>query len=140
MADTEQGVGKPQDWDKAVSVAYLRLRNDSQKDAAKAAGIGQRTVRRWENSEWWPKACFEASSRWLHGLLYVSQQTLYAAISGKSTKGDANLALKVAERRIPELAPPKIAHELFGKGGGAIEITTVEHSITKAENGDDDSE
>ena len=57
MADTIQGVQKPHDWDKAVSVAYLRLRNDSQADAAKSAGVGERTVRRWENSEWWPKAC-----------------------------------------------------------------------------------
>ncbi len=127
MADKAQGVGKPRDWDKAISVAYLRLREESQADAAKSAGIGERTVRRWENSKWWPQACLEAGSRWLQGLVYVSQQTLFAAIDG----GDANLAFKVIERRIPELAPPRIAHELFGKGGGAIEITSVEHNVAE---------
>ena len=131
MADIAQGVGKPRDWDKAISVAYLRLRNESQLDAAKSAGIGERTVRRWENSLWWPQACVEAGSRWLQGLLFVSQQTLFAAIAGDDAKGDANLALKVAERRIPALAPSKIAHELFGKGGGRIEITSVEHNFAK---------
>ena len=127
MADNSQGVRLPNDWDKAVSVAYLRLRDDSQEDAAKAAGVGVRTVRRWEKSAWWPEACLEAGSRWLKGLVEVSQRTLFKAIDG----GDANLAFRVAERRIPELAPPKIAHELFGKGGGAIEITSVEHNVAE---------
>ena len=108
-------------------MAYLRLWKTPQVDVAKLAGVGLRTVGRWENSEWWPKACLEAGSRWLQGLVYVSQQTLFAAIDG----GDANLAFKVAERRIPELAPPRIAHELFGKGGDAIEITSVEHNVAE---------
>ncbi len=60
MADKAQGVGKPRDWDKAISVAYLRLRDESQADAAKPAGLGERTVRRWEKSAWWLQACLEA--------------------------------------------------------------------------------
>ncbi|MEE8551448.1 MAG: hypothetical protein V3T08_09385 [Gemmatimonadota bacterium] len=138
MADKKQGVRKPREWDKAVSVAYLRLRTESQEDAAKEAGVGLRTVRRWEKSDWWPQACLEACSRWLQGLVYVSQQTLFSAIATGDAKGDANLALKVVERRIPELAPPKIAHELFGKGGGAIEVTSVQHDVSSADDEDDD--
>ena len=134
MAHLVDAVGKAQDWDKAVSAAYLRLTGLTQKQAAKSAGIGFRTLQRWEVSPWWPDACHEASDRWLKGLVEVSQRTLYGAIDG----GDANLAFKVTERRIPELAPPRIAHELFGKGGGAIEITSVEHNV--AEDDDEDSE
>ena len=132
MADTDLGVGKPRDWDKAISVAFLRLCKRSQKVAANVAGVGARTVRRWEKSDWWPEACRDASSRWLQGLVYVSQQTLYEAIE----EGDARLALKVTERRIPELAPPRIAHELFGKGSEAIPITMVVHDVSA----DDDEE
>ena len=134
MAGLLSAVGKPRDWDKAISAAYLRLTGISQEKAAKAAGIGERTLQRWEVSAWWPDACLEASSKWLRGLVEVSQRTLFKAIDG----GDANLAFKVTERRIPELAPPKIAHELFGKGGGAIEITSVKHNLT--EDDEDDGE
>ena len=60
MADNDTNVRAPRDWDKAISVVYLRLRDDSQADAAKPAGIGERTVRRWEKSDWWLQACLEA--------------------------------------------------------------------------------
>ena len=60
MAGFETSVRTPRDWDKAVSVGYLRLRNESQPDAAKAANIGERTVRRWEKCDWWAQACLEA--------------------------------------------------------------------------------
>ncbi len=136
VAEKLDVVKRPQSWDKALSVAYLRLRDESQADAAKPAGIGERTVRRWEKSDWWPQACLEAGSRWLQGLVYVSQQTLFAAINA----GDAKLAFRVAERRIPELAPPKIGHEVFGKGGGAIQITAVEYNFTAGDEDEGESE
>ncbi len=54
MAEKLDVVKRPQSWDKAVSVAYLRLLSWSQEGAAKAAGIGVRTLRRYEISDWWP--------------------------------------------------------------------------------------
>lgn len=46
MAEKIDGVEKPRNWDKAISVAYLRLRKTPQMDAAKEAGVGVRTIRR----------------------------------------------------------------------------------------------
>ncbi len=112
MAEKLGGVEKPRDWDKAISVAYLRLCKTPQTDAAKQAGVGVRTIRRWEKSEWWPEACFQASSRWLRGLVYVSQQTVFEAIKG----GDAHLAFKVIERQIQQLAPPRLSHGIEHSG------------------------
>ena len=121
MADKARGVGKPRDWDKAISAAYLRLCKNSQTDVAKVVGLGLRTIGRWENSAWWPEACRDAESRWLKGLVYVAQQTLFKAIEG----GDAGLAFRVAERRIKELTPPSQRHEHSGFEGGPIETKHV---------------
>ena len=121
MADNSQGVGKARDWDNAISVAYLRLCDGSQEDAAKAVGVGVRTVRRWENSDWWPEACREAESRWLKGLVFISMQTVFKAIEG----GDAALAFKVAERHIKALAPPSQRHEHSGPDGAPIQTQHV---------------
>ena len=57
MAGKLDAVGKPRDWDKAMSAAYLQLFGLSQEEAAKGAGVGERTLQRWEVSDWWPKAC-----------------------------------------------------------------------------------
>lgn len=103
MAVRRDTVTRPQNWDKAVSAAYLRLTSYSQKDAAKGAGVGERTLIRWEKSDWWPRALEEAANRWLQHLTAVSRRTLFAAIKA----GDADKALKILERVDPRLAPPK---------------------------------
>ena len=51
VAEKSDVVKKPHDWDKAVSVAYLRLLGLSKKKAAKGAGIGERTLIRYEVSD-----------------------------------------------------------------------------------------
>ena len=116
---------RPHSWDKAVSAAYLRLWGLSQERAAKGAGIGERTIQRYEISEWWPKACEEAVDRWMQQLEIECRTTIMAAIRA----GDVQTAVKMLERIDERLAPPKIAHEIFGKRGGAIEITSVEHNV-----------
>ena len=121
MAGILNAVGKPRDWDKAVSAAYLRLIGRSQEEAAKHAGVGERTLQRYEVSEWWPQACREAESRWLKGLVFISQQTLFKAIEA----GDANLAFRVTERHIKALAPPSQRHEHSGPDGAPIETQHV---------------
>ena len=128
---------RPRNWDNRVSAAYFRMCGFTQKDAAKAAGISERTIRTYESHESWGDAKDEARNRWFVSLDVRARGALYRDLD-ESGKGD--LGLKVLERMDDRLAPPKIAHELFGKGGAAIEITTVEHNIAKAENGDDDSE
>ena len=88
----------PQDRDKALSVAYLRLTGDTQEQAAKATGVSRMTVQRWESTDWWPEIVAEASRRWLSGLEAKARKVLHDGL-------DPALSLKVLERRMPELAP-----------------------------------
>jgi hypothetical protein len=91
--------GGPQDREKAISVAYLRLTGSSQEDAGSAVGVHRDTVGRWEGSDWWPEIITIASRRWLSGLEAKARQVLLKGM-------DAGIALKVLERRLPDLAPP----------------------------------
>ena len=103
MAEKLDVVTKPHDWDKAVSVAYLRLLGLSQKKAAKGAGIGERTLARYELSEWWPDACGEAVNRWMQQLAIECRTTIMAAVKS----GDVATAVKMLERIDKRLAPPR---------------------------------
>lgn len=95
-------VNRPQDWNKAVLAAFCWLRSEEIRASAETAGVGERTMQRWVKSHWWPDACREATGRWLDLLTFESMRTLMRAIAG----GDADKALKVLERRLPELRPP----------------------------------
>lgn len=108
-AEKNDPVKKPQDYDKALSVAYLRLLGATQETAAERAGVGIRTIRSWEYSDWWPDAIAEASRRWLQGLEAKARAKLEADM-------DASLALKILERRLPELAPPTQRTDLTSAG------------------------
>ena len=100
MAEKLAVVERPRDWQKATAVAYLRLVGLTQIDAAKGAGIGERTLRRYEVSPWWPEACAEAVGRWMQQLEIECRITLLASIKN----GDAVAALKVLERLDRRLA------------------------------------
>ena len=80
MAENIDVVDKPRDWGKAVSVSYLRLIGQTQELAAKGAGIGVRTLRRYELSKWWPEACREAVDRWMQQLAIECRTTIMAAV------------------------------------------------------------
>lgn len=122
MADSTYTVTKPQDWDKAVFAAYLILIGESQARAAKIAGVGQRTVERWVVSDFWPDACEEAAKdRWLKHLAHRARVSVM-----KNLDDDGHLALKVAERLDPHLAPPSQRLEHSGPGGGPIEYLEMD--------------
>ncbi len=112
MAEKVDAVEKPRDWDKAVSVAYLRLIGLTQAKAAKAAGTGERTLRRYELSEWWPDACAEAVSRWMQQLEIEARSTVMKAVK----EGDVATAWKVLERIDRRLAPPRLSHGIEHSG------------------------
>ena len=85
----------------ALSVAYLRTLGSTQEEAALAAGVDRRTVQRWEGSSWWPEVLYEASNRWLSGVVGRARHALLRALA----EPDGHLALKVLERTVPQLAP-----------------------------------
>ncbi len=116
MAQLKDAVGMPADWDKAVAAAYLRLIGQSQNDSAKGAGVGRRTLQRWEISDWWPDACEEASGRWLSHLVSTARVSLARGVAV-----NPGLAMTVLERVDARLAPAAQRHEHSGPGGGPIE-------------------
>ena len=98
--------------EKMVSVAYLRLLGATQEEAATAAGVGERTVWRWENERAdWPDVVQDARDRWLSGLAGIARDTLLKAIRDKS---NGKLALDVIERLDPALLPARMRHEIVG--------------------------
>ena len=112
VAEKLDVVKKPQDWDKSVSAAYLRLLGLSQKKAAKGAGLGERTLARYELSEWWPDACREAVDRWMQQLEIEARTTVMVAVKN----GDVGTAWKVLERLDRRLAPPRQSHGIEHSG------------------------
>lgn len=115
MADSGENEQRPRDWEKALSVAYLRCLGQTQAVAAEAAGVGERTIQAWEASSWWHTAVAEANSRWLAGVSEKAKRAL--AISLDSN--DAQSARWVLERLLPAMAPPKQRSEISGADGSA---------------------
>ena len=118
-------VKKPQNWDKAVSAAYLRLLGLSQGKAANCAGIGERTLARWELSDWWPEACGGAVSRWMKQLEIECRTTIMAAVKA----GDVTTAVKMLERIGKRLAPPRQLHGVEHSG----EVPTTVRAMSDEE-------
>ena len=125
MAEKVDAVEKPRDWDKAVSVAYLRLIGLTQAKAAKGAGTGVRTLRRYEASDWWPDACGEAVGRWMQQLEIECRTTIMAAVK----EGDVQTAVKMLERLDRRLAPPRQSHGIEHSG----EVVTAIRAMSDEE-------
>ena len=121
MAEKLDVVTKPHNWDKALSVAYLRLLGLSQKKAAKGAGIGERTLARWELSDWWPEACREAVDRWMQQLEIECRTTVMTAVK----EGDVATDWKVLERIDRRLAPPRQGHDINHSGQVATNVRAM---------------
>jgi len=128
-AENRDPVKKPHDWDKAVSAAYLRLLGQIQETVADSVGISPRTLHSWEHSSWWVTATAEAQGRWLSGLEAKARLKLLEDM-------DANLALKIAERRFPALAPPTQRTDLTT--GGEKIPSTVEVVFVQPDDPTDD--
>ena len=98
---------KPHDRQKAVCAAYLWLIHDEVKSAAEGAGVGERTMQRWVRAPWWPEICAEAERNWLRHLTITARRELTRALIG-----NGELALKILERRDPNLRPQPQQHEV----------------------------
>ena len=100
---------RPHFWEKRVLAAYLRMCGQSQKDVAAAIGRTDRTIRLWEaEPDTWQAARAEAALRWLGDLVDAARGTVIAAVRA----GDAEIGLKILERTIAALAPPKTRVEV----------------------------
>lgn len=133
MADSSDNGQRPQDWEKALSVAYLRCLGQTQKVAAEAAGVGERTIQAWEASSWWHTAVAEANARWLAGVAEKAKRALAISLDAN----DAQSARWVLERMLPELSPPKQRSEITGKDGEAIKVVQIIREPVDPSNGTD---
>lgn len=120
VAESKGGDRLPYNWDKAISVAYLRLIGASQEVAAKEAGCSERSVATWEKKSWWPDAQAEARQRWLRGGDAMARRGLLRALSDGNEY--AATSRWWADRRIPELKPPKVRSEISGPDGEPVEV------------------
>jgi hypothetical protein len=122
-AEKKRGTKRPQNWDKAISVAYLRLLGATQVDAAERAGVSERVIRDWEISVWWKDAIAEARGRWLRG---VESGAMNGILEGLGDPNEyAAMARWAAERILPEMAPPKHKLEASGVDGKDLNIQIV---------------
>lgn len=111
-------VQRPMNWDKAISVAYLRCLGQPQSVTAEAVGVSERTIQAWEASPWWPDAVREAHGRWLSGVTEKAKRALAIALDSN----DAQSARWVLERMLSDMAPPKQRTEHTGADGKAAEF------------------
>ncbi len=118
---------RPRNWDKRVSAAYFRMCGFTQKEAARAAGLSERTIRNYETHPSFFDAKEEARNRWFVSLDVRARGALF---DGLGEKGKGELGLRVLERLDQRLAPPNQRYERTGKGGKPIEITHVEHDVS----------
>ena len=109
MAPLSDRVTRPRNWGIAISAAYLRLIGLTIEESAKGAGCGERTLKRWEASQWWPDAQEEATDRWLQATKGEARRGLLKSIRA----GDAASQRWLLERTDIRLAPPAQQHEIF---------------------------
>lgn len=83
----------------------------TQRDAAKAVGRSERTIRGWESDERWPLAKEEAADRWLGDLTDASRKAVLETVRS----GNAEMALTILERVDERLAPAKQRVDLSGR-------------------------
>lgn len=114
---------RPPNWDRRVAAAYLLAIGLNQEQAAESVGSKPRTLYDWRQHESWPDAQAEARRLWLVDV----DELAMAAIKASLDKKSIGTALWIAERRIPELAPPKSRVE----HSGAVESVHVAPDVAR---------
>lgn len=102
VATSDDSTKKPQNRAKALSAAYLRSIGLSQKQAAKLAGVGDRTLRTWEHCSWWPAIVAESHALWLSGIQFKTKKSLARLIDDQ----EPATVRFAAERLLEGLEPP----------------------------------
>lgn len=90
-------------------MARDRLLGATVKECATQHGIKEATIKGYEKKAWWGLAQDRARKEWFSGLTGKSLQSLE-----KHVEKDGKLALQIAERLVPELAPAPQALEIRG--------------------------
>lgn len=103
-------VRKPHSWEKAVMAAYLLATDHTQAEAAELAGIAPRSLWDWMHSDWWGQAKQEGIERWNSEIIALARVGIKSGL--RDSDESAAMSKYVADRMIPELAPPKVRQEV----------------------------
>ena len=103
-APKTSSIGRPKNWDTAVSVAYLLLMGATQAAASEATGASKRSITAWNNSKWWHEAQTEARARWLRNIEAGAMRGILWGLGNDNEKG--SMSKYVADRMVHELKPP----------------------------------
>lgn len=102
-AASNQTTKAPRSWSQALQYARFRALGRTQVQAAKEAGISERTAVTWEASAWWEECRREGLKAITTDMEQAARDTILAAIRN----GDAQTARWLLERTDSTFAPPK---------------------------------
>lgn len=97
-------VTQPRSWDKALKAAGMRLLGATQAEAAEAADISERTLRKYEQCSWWAECEREARDEYLDEV----RSAAYKQLLGIIRNGDEKTVRWTLERIGPDaFLPPR---------------------------------
>ena len=114
----------PDNWEKRVLVAYLRMIGASWKTCAAAVGVSDRTVYNWQSDPTWPDAIREARLRWHTRMEEKSRAALIRAVEryAEEPREASRAARWYLERTDSALAPAPVQHRHAGPEGGPLQV------------------
>lgn len=114
-------VKRPNDWESVLSCAWARVIGLPPNRACEIGGVSVTTLRNWMDSDWWQDALDEARA-----LLPKKLSALaIAALQSGLEANDQTTARYIADRLIPELAPPTLRTDVTSDGKPVESIPIV---------------
>lgn len=103
-ADDTDLIKRPQNWPRTVRAAGYIYLGFTQKQAANAAGVSERSIRDWKKCSWWADAIDEFRA----GPLYeeLQQIAMLRLFQAMAKEKDTATAKWLLERADPRLSPP----------------------------------
>lgn len=124
VASEEGAIKRPADLAIPALCATFLAYGFSQEQAANAANIGERTLRRWMSCRWWPEAVAAAPK--LHPdaslLLKASMGRVLKDIAAGGELGSER-AWAVVRAMLPEFKPQEVAQAEGGASSSAARVT-----------------
>lgn len=105
-------VKRPEDWEAVIACAWARVIGMSPAKSAEVGDVSTTSLRNWMASDWWQEALEEARSMLPKKLGAMA----IAALQTGLENADQTTARYIADRLIPELAPPTLRTDVTSDG------------------------
>lgn len=100
MSGSRKKISRPRSWRSAVQAAAMRIVGGTQEEAAKAATVSVRTLRRWEDAEWWPEALRDAEEDWLKGVMQKARAAITDGLEAERAVKAGDNVVHVPDHRL----------------------------------------